>query len=430
MLKKQQQNCCTSVSSASTTRNTTTICSNGGSNSSSSDSSWPLVPSSSSPPPLVDDGNSSVVNETALRVRYNQDLEKLKKITKNMKKPWYKLGTVRTSNNDDEIVFGIQVHRNAIANGLSLVFYTSSLREKLGFILLRNQVETNNNNKKKKKKSRTRVSLLFSNLVGMYINEDHRGKGLANTFLAVWLKICLESEALPRTEIINKPLLSLVLTKNFGFVPVSDTAVEVEISPIIYNNNDNNNTIILADDVKINNMNTVNAATVTATSVITPPSPPPPQHRQDGEYDSTRTKTGSGHGSSLLASPSSWEPRFALYSNNPLNFGNRELRIQKMVITRHRNTRRGKNTFVRTRFEHPITQKVQLQQQRTDDNGHYYCNEFVELSDFIENIWNRGDKRKDHDKKLSDTNSDSSTGGMNLDIDKELLRRVIFGYLF
>merc|ERR1712038_1968212 len=102
------------------------------------------------------------------------------------------------------------------------------------------------------------------------------------------------------TEIINKPLLSLVLT-NFGFIPKDEeSGIEVEVCPI---------SNIQDKSIKRND------------------------------------ETG-------------WYPDFAMYSNRIRpgdgTFGERELRIQKMMITKFPPNPRGKKTFVKTSFDHPL----------------------------------------------------------------------------
>ena len=306
--------------------------------------------------------SSEGVEKNPLTPDYIMDLEKLEKVD-NVKKPWYKLGKVvraghglglglgggesKSSESDTnmDVVFGIQTHRNPVLNGLSLVFYTGS-GEKLGYMLIRNHLDylqhsyvgpdqdtdvpVGRQSKQKKQKlvQPVQEQLLYSSIMGMYIDENHRGKGLANIFMGIWLQICLNSNALPRSENINKPLLSLVLA-NFGLVPVSDSAIEVEISPI----------------ANVQDSNTQR----------------------------------------------SWKPLFALYSLRPLNFGERELRIQRMVVTRFPPSPRGKVTAVKTIFEHPMTQNAR--------NGEDYAKEKSELSRLIRNVWRgaRKDKTRDGD---------------------------------
>ena len=310
----------------------------------------------------------------AVTPRYIKDLEKLQKVD-NVKKTWYKLGIVRISE-ELEIEFGIQTHRTPILNGISLVFYTPS-GEKLGFMLIRNQLEHLPHKIEKR--------IFFSSILGMFVDEKHRGQGLANMFMGTWLQICVNSRALPRSEKINKPLLSLVLS-NFGFIPVSDSAIEIEIAPIaeVY-------------DVNTNDL--------------------------------------------------SWKPLFSLYSLSPLNFGERELRIQKMIVSRCPPSPRGKVTAVRTIFEHPMTQKAQ--------RGENYEQEANELSGLIEGIWRFREKKLnspltlehgktqqvedkskhncnalDENQNHSPNDENGNQTGIKFFIDDKLLQRVIFGYLF
>ena len=57
-------------------------------------------------------------------------------------------------------------------------------------------------------------------LRGMSVNDEWRGKGLAVSFLATWLSVCGALGVAPRTERMDKPLVSLVLQK-FGFRPAN-----------------------------------------------------------------------------------------------------------------------------------------------------------------------------------------------------------------
>jgi hypothetical protein len=313
----------------------------------------------------------------AMTPRYLEDLEKLQKMNKT-KKSWYKLGRIQMGDGF-EIIFGIQTHRNPILNGLSLVFYTPT-GEKLGFILIRNQV--------KKNPKRNGESLFYSSILGMLVDENYRGKGLAKIFMGVWLRICVNSGAFPRSEKINKPLLSLVLT-NFGFIPVSDSAVKIVINPITAQQNENMNDL-------------------------------------------------------------PWKPQFSLYSKSPLNFGERELRIQKMIVSKSPPNPLGKQTAVRTEFEHPMTQKAQL--------GETYEKEANELNKLIARILGDDVKPADsfvnsgsHNANVDYRRERSTSDGKSIDVELEkdtkydsdiqtqfeffidddrFLKRVVFGYLF
>jgi hypothetical protein len=201
--------------------------------------------------------------------------------------------------------------------------------------------------------------ILYSSIMGMFIDESQRGNGLARLFLGIWLTICLRSNALPRSEKINKPLLSLAMS-NFGFHPVCDGAIEAEISPV--------------------------------------------QHIQE-------TTCAIGPIADL-----GWEPKFALYTKHPMNFGERELRIQKMIVTRVPPKPRGKVISVKTCFEHPMTQNAQ--------NGNDFTTERLELVKIVESLFGQSVISKE---VLEGTNE---CEGIHFSINDELLKRVIFGYLY
>jgi len=277
--------------------------------------------------------------------RYVEDLAKLERIIVGKRK-WYKLGSV-ISIKGLEVVFGLQPHRNPVLNGLSLVFHKKE-GEKLGFMLIRNQWE---------ELLHKQENVFFSSILGMFVDEKHRDKGLAKIFLGIWLQICLNLKAFPRSEKINKPLVSLVLTR-FGFIPTSESAIEIEISPLAN---------IPEHGLKMNDL--------------------------------------------------SWKPLFALYSRCPLNFGERELRTQKMVVSRQPPSPKGKLTKVRTTFEHPITQKVKA--------GENYAKEADELSQLIGNIWDG----QNISSTPAETSSKKCSSGIHFDVDNQLLHRIIFGYL-
>jgi hypothetical protein len=209
------------------------------------------------------------------------DLDKLEKVQGN--KVWYKLGQVKYGDeNENDLIFGIQNHRNPTDNGVSLVFYEAT-GKKIGYMLIRNQYHQ---------------EILFSDIMGMFIQEEHRGRGIAKICIAIWLQLCLICRAFPRSEKINKPLLSLVLSK-FGFKP-NDGGVDVEISPISNTN--------------------VDVATL------------------------------------------NWRPDFALYSKsispNDGTFGDRELITQRMVIVNIPPHPRGKQATVKTSMYHPSAKLV------------------------------------------------------------------------
>jgi len=289
---------------------------------------------------------------------YIKDLEKLEKVD-NVSKSWYRLGTIKAgvlrSCPDKTIIFGLQQHKNPILNGVSLVFYTVA-GEKLGFILLRNHLESTDttivgSGKRKDEDD----SILCSSIMGMKIGERFRGQGLAKVFLGLWIEICLRAAALPRSERINKPLLSLALT-NFGFIPTSDCKIEVEISRIDRS----------------------------------------PETERNMKEDS-------------------WKPQFALYSSKALNFGERELRTQKMIITKTRPDPRGKVTAVKTCFEHPMTTKARERLEHDKEKS--------ELREFVH-------QRIGISERTALSDETERSGSVDFDVDNKLLRRSVFGYLY
>ena len=147
---------------------------------------------------------------------YYIDLHKLPRhgTGKNM---YWEIGRYQRSDYSS-IIVGLQPHRNPLQNGLSLVFMddSTSTSTKLGFMLLRHTSEDS--------------STLFSALIGMLVDEKHRGKGLSSTFVAIWLRLCVDLGVFPRAENIRKPLISVALDK-FGFQPQKGR-VAVEVSSI------------------------------------------------------------------------------------------------------------------------------------------------------------------------------------------------------
>jgi len=258
-----------------------------------------------------------------LATAYKMDLEKIEKVGQG-RMAWYKFG--HYSYTDKSVVensiafgFGIQMHRNPRRNGISVVFYEELTQKKLGYMLLRNTLISAGDITSQPQGNSTSEDLnsepqFYTSLLGLYITEDQRGKGLANIFIAVWLQLCVRTNTLPRSEKINKPLLSLVLSK-FGFQPDEDSSgVDVEVSPISHVN-------IMPEEGRL----------------------------------------------------SGWKPVFAVYSPSlqPLDgsFGERDLRVQKMAISRVPPNPRGKVTRVKTTFTHPITQLALRDLEEGDKTG-------------------------------------------------------------
>ena len=304
--------------------------------------------------------DATVFANESIILQHMNDLKKLEKM--NSKRPiWYKLGayTPHDENSTDDIsfMFGLQTHRNPGENGISIVFHETETEKKLGYMLVRNTLgpNKNKNNGNAGKKNDEEDFIMYSSFMGMYIDEEQRGKKLAAKFMAIWLLICLKSNALPLTEIINKPLLSLVLTR-FGFLPKdNESGFEVEVCPI--------------SNVK---------------------DKPTEKNRETG-----------------------WYPDFAMYSTRPLNgmFGDRELRIQKMMITKHQPNPRGKITFVKTSFNHSLLHVV-----KSNGTAEAYN---ASKNDLIERI-----------NEVLEGNGLDCNGKVSMAVNDELLRRAVFGFLY
>ena len=130
------------------------------------------------------------------------------------KDSWWEIGRYILSD-DQIIIIGIQPHRNPVMNGLSLVFYDKATLVKLGRMLLKN-----NSSPSQPEKGKIQTPRHWSSLIGMEVNTSRRGEGLSKKFVAIWLRICLETNAYPRAAVMNKPLISYVLSQ-FNFMPHS-----------------------------------------------------------------------------------------------------------------------------------------------------------------------------------------------------------------
>jgi hypothetical protein len=117
------------------------------------------------------------------------------------------------------ITIGVKPCRDPVKNGIQLVFYENEEHEhpkkwerrKLGFLLMKNSDNQ-------------------STLLGMQVQSQRRGQGVAKVCLGAWLWFCLQAGITPTTGIISKPLLALLLQSRFGFVPCKG-GVEVELAP-------------------------------------------------------------------------------------------------------------------------------------------------------------------------------------------------------
>ena len=158
---------------------------------------------------------------------YYEDLNRLPKLGKGKDMYWEIGRYSRSDFESDDVIVGAQPHRNPKANGISLVFMdASNATDKLGFMLLRHSLGSKGADDNK---GGSQIPM-FSALIGMFVDEKHRGKGLSSTFVAIWLQLCLDLGVYPRAEVMKKPLISAALAK-FGFKPLKG-GVPVEIAPI------------------------------------------------------------------------------------------------------------------------------------------------------------------------------------------------------
>ena len=99
----------------------------------------------------------------------------------------------------------LQPHRMQ-QHGMKFVFHRGEMPRapKLAYLLVENSEEDGHP---------------ISIFKGMYIEREARGQGLSKSLIALWLHVCVVCSITPRAAQINKPLLSHVLEKHFGFIP-------------------------------------------------------------------------------------------------------------------------------------------------------------------------------------------------------------------
>jgi pentatricopeptide repeat protein len=158
-------------------------------------------------------------NAPPIRIRWeNEGMVKM-----NTEKYW-KIGTYHDPIVPYNFTVALQPHRNPSKNGIKLLLYNnidgstldgscdSRNCTKVGFLLMVNRMPC-------QQESTTVVGT--SSLLGVYLNPIFRRSGLSKIIIAIWLDLCRRACAAPRTGVINKPLLALVLQHTFQFVPES-----------------------------------------------------------------------------------------------------------------------------------------------------------------------------------------------------------------
>lgn len=167
-----------------------------------------------------------------------QHWEKLQRVGKG-KGSYFIVGRILVPSSTEDpplnVTIGVQPHRNPSRNGIQLEFWenrpsrngddkkSGNRQTKLGFLLMINDGEAKT-----------------SSLLGMFLTEASRGKGISKMCLATWLSFCLQASIAPTTGIINKPLLALALQYRFGFV-AEKGGIDIELAA----SNDANGTLLV-----------------------------------------------------------------------------------------------------------------------------------------------------------------------------------------
>ena len=148
---------------------------------------------------------------------------------------YWMIGTYVDRTKGYNFIVALQPHRNPIKNGIKILLYNHDMNTtdavgttKVGYLLMINHPV--NDAHDNGTLGATRGS---STLLGVYLDPAFRQGGLSKIFIAMWLQLCCKARAVPRTGIMNKPLLALVLQHTFHFVPEvtnGSNGVNVEVS--------------------------------------------------------------------------------------------------------------------------------------------------------------------------------------------------------
>jgi pentatricopeptide repeat protein len=151
---------------------------------------------------------------------------------------YWMIGTYSDPIQGYHFIVALQPHRNPIKNGIKILLYNNNNNNntigttKVGYLLMINHPanaiqDLTNNNETSSAMSGT------STLLGVYLDPLYRQGGLSKVMIAIWLQLCHKAQAIPRTGIMNKPLLVLVLQHTFHFIPEvtsGNNGVNVEVS--------------------------------------------------------------------------------------------------------------------------------------------------------------------------------------------------------
>jgi hypothetical protein len=158
----------------------------------------------------VDNNNStsSITKQQQQQLQQQQPFEHWTDLVKvgHGKRSYWEIGTF------EQFTIGLHPHRNPGQNGMQVELFANK-REKLGFLLMKNDADDES-----------------SSLLGIKVMVNRRGQGLSKVLLAIWMHYCLQAGLLPKTGIMNKPVLCLVLQYAFQFKPRKG-GVQVEVTP-------------------------------------------------------------------------------------------------------------------------------------------------------------------------------------------------------
>jgi PPR repeat len=159
---------------------------------------------------------------SSMRIRWENE-----GMIKRSNEKFWKIGTFSDPMVPFDFTVALQPNRNPSKNGIKLLLYSSDALNttKVGYLIMINRLETSH--------------VGTSTLLGVYLDPLFRQCGLSKIMIAIWLALCHHANAVPRTGVMNKPLLALVLQHTFQFIPencaknstTTGGGVTVEISP-------------------------------------------------------------------------------------------------------------------------------------------------------------------------------------------------------
>lgn len=144
---------------------------------------------------------------------------------KNIKKKYWRIGRYKDPAANLTFTVALQPNRNPAKNGMKILLLSENgdTSTQVGYMLIINSVSEG--------------AAAASTMLGLFLDHSIRKMGVSKVLIAIWLDLCVRAGLTPRTGVIHKPLLAMVLKHNFGFRPRQDEmgdtqkGVLVEISP-------------------------------------------------------------------------------------------------------------------------------------------------------------------------------------------------------